>query len=338
MKDRYAKRYSRQLLLTVIGESGQKALSKASVLVVGAGATGSAIANLLARMGVGMLHIVDRDLVEAHNLHRQCLFDEKDIGKPKALAAEEKLKAINSGIEITAEVKDVNFSNVERLVRGRDVVMDGTDNIETRFLINDACVKNSIPWVYSGATATYGMSMNILPGGPCFRCLIAHVPKAGSIPTCDTIGVIPTIPAGIGAISCTEAVKTIMGREDVSRNLILYDIWDQTYYSIKVQKREECDCCGKRKFEFLSVRRRSIVTSLCGKNSVQITPIEKGTLSFNSLEKKLRTWGRVKKTEFTLTLTIPKYRVIIFRDGRTLIEGTSDEKTAKTLYSRFVGG
>lgn len=331
-------RYSRQLLLKVVGERGQRALSKASLLLVGCGATGSTIANHLVRMGIGKLHIVDRDIIENHNLHRQCLFDERDIGKPKSVAAEEKLRAINSGVELSVEVKDVNFSNVERLVKGRDLVLDGTDNIETRFLVNDACVKNSVPWVYSGATATYGMSMNILPNSPCFRCLVSHVPRAGSVPTCDTVGVIPTIPAAIAAISSTEAVKVILRREDVNRNLTLYDIWDQTYYSIKIQKREDCECCSKHNFEFLEVRKRSLVTSLCGRNTIQITPIEKGELSFSNLERKLKTWGKVKRTEFTLTLTLPKYKLIIFKDGRTLIEGTSDEKTAKSLYSRFVGG
>lgn len=331
-------RYSRQILLGEIGEKGQEKLSNSSIAVVGLGALGSTIANNLVRAGVGKIKLVDRDIVEIHNLHRQLLFDEGDIKKPKVVAAFEKLNKINSDVQIEPILKDLNFSNVESTIRNADIVLDGTDNMETRFLINDACVKNHIPWVYGGAVSTYGMSMNIIPGKtPCFRCLLPFIQKAGALPTCDTIGVLGAIPVIIGSIESVEAIKILLGKRSINKNLIIYDVWSHNFRSMSISRNKNCKCCGKHDFEFLNVKKRSLVTALCGKKIVQITPIEKGEISFENLSKKLGKVGSVKKTEFALMFKLPKFEITIFRDGRAMIKGTDNESLAKSLYAKYIG-
>jgi len=233
-------RYSRQVILENIGEDGQAKLLKSSVAIVGCGALGTIAANNLARAGVGKLIIIDRDFVELNNLQRQMLFDENDVGTPKAVAAAEKINAINSEIEVNPVIKDLNYTNVEELIGNVDLVIDGTDNIQTRMLVNDLCVKNDIPWIYTGAIGTSGMSMNILPGKACIRCLYPGVPKAGSLPTCDTMGVLNTITVIMGSIETTEAIKILLGFYDDEKssnsNLIVYDTWNHSFDSIKVKK------------------------------------------------------------------------------------------------------
>ncbi|MFA5772266.1 MAG: ThiF family adenylyltransferase [Thermoplasmata archaeon] len=336
--DKLKERYSRQMLLQEIGEKGQEKLSNSSITVVGLGALGSTIANNLVRAGIGKIKLVDRDIVEIHNLHRQLLFDEEDVGKPKAVAVAKKLKKINSDVQIESLLKDFNFSNAESVIRNADVVLDGTDNMETRFLINDACVKNKIPWIYGGAVSTYGMSMNIIPEKTsCFRCLVPFIQKAGTLPTCDTVGVLGAVPVIIGSIESVEAVKILLGKQNVNRNLIVYDVWSHSFKSIDIPRNKNCICCGKHNFEFLNVRKRSLVTVLCGKKAVQIMPIEKGRISLENLSKRLEKVGTVKKTKFALTLKLQKFDITIFSDGRAMIKGTNSENIAKSLYAKYIG-
>lgn len=329
-------RYSRQTVLPEIGELGQRKLDDSHIAIIGCGALGTTIADTLARAGIGHLTVVDRDLVEATNLQRQTLFTETDVGRPKAAAAAEHLQTINSEITVNAIVDDVHSQNVEAIIKSMDVVVDGTDNMATRFLINDACVKHNIPWVYGSAIQTYGMTMSIVPQDTaCLRCLFRHPPPAGSIPTCDTIGVLNTIPTIIGCMESTEAIQILLG-EDVSQHLVIYDVWSNQFDLVKVEKRKDCECCGNHDFAFLQRRTEEII-SLCGSNAVQITPAVKGKISFDKLEKKLQKVGSVDKGEIVLKFSPPGYEFNIFQNGRAIIYGTSDETVARSLYAKYVG-
>ena len=335
------KRYSRQILLTIVDVKGQQLLDHASVAVIGLGALGSVIASNLARAGVGELRLVDRDVVEIENLHRQIMYDEDSLGKPKAIVAAEKLHKVNSDIKITPIVKDVNFGTIDTIISDSDVILDGTDNLETRFLINDFSIKKGIPWVYGGVVGTQGMTMNIIPNikskKPCFRCVVSEMPGPGSLPTCDTYGIINTIPAIIGSIQSTEAIKLLIGSKQINQMLLYYDVWTHEFRALEILRNPNCLCCVERDFEYLQVKKRSIVTSLCGQNSVQITPIKTTDLSLNNFAKKLERVGKVEKTEFTLRFSIDKYKITIFSDGRALIKGTNDENLAKSLYTKYIG-
>lgn len=330
-------RYSRQIILDEIGEEGQEKLMKSSAIIVGCGALGSVIANNLARSGIGNIQIVDRDLVEVNNLQRQTLFDENDIDRPKAIVGAEKLAMVNSDITIKAVVEDLNHTNIEKIIETCDVVIDGTDNMETRFLLNDACVKNGIPWIYGGAIETQGMSMNIIPGKtPCLRCIVSDLPGAGSLPTCDTVGVLNTIPAVIASIECTEALKILLGKP-ASKELLIYDIWKHEFQAIKVKKNDKCECCANHNFEFLNGEKKELLTSLCGSNAIQITPYRKEGLPFEKLAQNLRKVGSVHVTEFLIKFEAGQHKLIIFRNGRTIIYGTTDEKIARSLYAKYIG-
>lgn len=330
-------RYSRQVILKEIGSEGQNMLLESSGVVVGCGALGGVIANNLTRAGIGHLTVVDRDIVELNNLQRQSLFNEEDVGSSKAVSAVEKLQRINSEILIDSVVVDVNFSNAEEIIQDCDLVIDATDNMETRFLINDTCVKNDTPWIYGGAIGTYGMTMNIIPnGGPCLRCIIPALPEAGTMPTCDTEGVLNTIPTIIAAIECTEAVKILLGL-DANKSLLVYDIWSHNFQCLEVQRDENCECCGKHNFEFLETEKKEIISSLCGTNTTQIIQFEKYRFSFGGLAEKLRRIGEVEVKEGLIKFKTGEYTLNIFRDGRTLIQGTEDEKIARSLFAKFVG-
>ena len=334
-------RYSRQEILQNIGEEGQKKLLDSSVVIVGCGALGTVAANNLARAGVGKITIIDRDFVELNNLQRQMLFDEKDLGTPKAVAAAEKMIAINSDIEVYPVIKDLNYTNVEELLAGADLVMDGTDNIQTRMLVNDVCIKNGIPWIYTGAIGTSGMSMNIIPGKACIRCLYPGVPKAGSLPTCDTMGVLNTITVIMGSIETTEAIKILLGfydnEESTNSNLIVYDTWNHSFDNILVKKNEKCECCSSENFEFLESDEQEIITSLCGRNAIQITPADPKKLSLKTIGEKLEKLGTVKCSDFIMLFKNDETEISLFRDGRAIIKGTSNEMVARTIYARYIG-
>jgi adenylyltransferase/sulfurtransferase len=319
-------------------------LKNATVTIIGLGALGSAIAIALARAGIGTLRLVDRDTVELENLHRQLLYDESMLGFAKAIAAAGRLKEINSELELVPMVKDVNFSTIETIVSKSDLILDGTDNLETRFLMNDFSIKKGIPWIYGGVVGTQGMSMTILASqnenAPCFRCLVPELPAAGTLPTCDTYGILNTVPIIIGSLQATEAIKLIIGSPDYNKNLIFYDLWQHEFRSLEITKNSSCKCCVDRDYEYLNIKKRTLVTSICGQDSVQITPIkrsEKGSSLLDDLQSKLSKVGEIKRTEFTLELKVEKLKMTIFVDGRVLIKGTTDDNIAKSLYNKYIG-
>lgn len=334
-------RYSRQIILENIKEEGQDKLLNSNVAVVGCGALGTVAANNLARAGVGKITIIDRDFVELNNLQRQMLFDESDIGNPKASAAAHKISSINSEIKVNPVIKDVNHTNVEDMLKGHDLVVDGTDNIQTRMLINDVCVKHGIPWIYTGAIGTSGMSMNILPDKACIRCLYPGLPKAGSLPTCDTMGVLNTATVIMGSIETTEAIKILTGHydrdESTNSNLIVYDTWNHSFDSIMVKKNEKCQCCGAKNFEYLDSDEQEIITSLCGRNAIQITPADPKEMSLKNIADNLKKLGTVKCSDFIMLFKTDDVEISLFRDGRAIIKGTSDEKIARSIYARYIG-
>jgi adenylyltransferase/sulfurtransferase len=333
-------RYSRQIILQNIGEEGQEKLLNSIVAIVGCGALGTVAVNNLARAGVGKILIIDRDFVELNNLQRQMLFDENDVGAPKAVAAAEKIASINSDIEVHPIIKDINYTNIEEILNGVDLVIDGTDNIQTRML-NDVCIKNKIPWIYTGAIGTSGMSMNILPDKACIRCLYPGIPKAGSLPTCDTMGVLNTITVIMGSIETTEAIKILLGFydniESTNSNLLVYDTWNHSFDSIMVKKNEKCECCGKENYEFIDSDEQEIITSLCGRNAIQITPADPKELSLKSIGEKLEKLGTVKCSDFIMLFKNDETEISLFRDGRAIIKGTDDEIMARTIYARYIG-
>ncbi len=331
-------RYSRQVLFPEIGPEGQKRLGKSFVVIIGCGALGTVIATTLVRAGVGRIRIVDRDFIEYHNLQRQVIFDENDVRNqlPKAIAAERHLKAVNSSIEIEGVVADVNYANIERLVEGADLILDGLDSFETRCLINDASLKHGIPWIYGGAISSYGMTMNIIPGEtPCFRCLHPKLPSSGMLPTCDTAGVIAPAPFIIASLQSTEAIKLLVGAEDVSRDLISVDVWQAELTRLKVTARPGCPTC-QGKYEFLEARSGTRTTTLCGQSSVQISNPEGSAFSLDELASRLRPLGEVSLNEFMLRFLVDDREMVVFPDGRAIIK-TNDESLARSLYAKYIG-
>ncbi|MGZ7047802.1 MAG: ThiF family adenylyltransferase [Methanobacterium sp.] len=334
-------RYSRQTILSNIGEEGQKKLTQSHVLIVGCGALGTVAANNLARAGIGKISIIDRDFVELNNLQRQMLFDENDVGGPKAIAAARKLKLINSDIEVEPIVKDLNHTNVEEIIKKTDLVLDGTDNIQTRMLINDVCVKEKIPWIYTGAIGASGMTMNILPDSACIRCLYPSIPKPGSLPTCDTMGVLNSITVIMGSMASTETLKILLGEvkpeNEHDSSLIVYDGWNNSFENIVVRKNEECACCVNKNFEYLNSEDREVITSLCGRNAIQITPANAKEINLWELASKLEHLGRVKCADFIMLFKTDLHEISVFKDGRAIIKGTNDENVARSIYARFIG-
>jgi adenylyltransferase/sulfurtransferase len=330
-------RYSRQILLDKIKKEGQDKLAEGRVIIMGCGALGTNIANNLVRGGIGLITVVDRDIIELNNLQRQNLYNEKDVGLPKASVLSQKLKKINSDIRINVIVDDINNKNIEKFIKNSNIVLDGTDNMQTRFLINDVCVKNNIPWIYGGAIETEGMTMNIIPQKtPCLRCLIENIPNPGSLPTCDTIGVLNTIPNVIANIQTTEAIKIILNKK-INDGLIVYNIWSHDFNNYKIKRRSNCECCGKHNFEYLSNTKNEDMISICGSGAIQITPENKMSISFENLAIRLKKVGKVDVHPIILRLNIKKYEINIFRDGRAIITGTNDKKIAKSLYTKYIG-
>ena len=329
-------RYSRQVLLPEIGPSGQKALGRSCAVVIGCGALGTYALSFLVRAGVGEVRVVDRDIVEESNLQRQALFSEGDIGRAKAKVAEERLREVNSEIEIRGEVADLDHTNVQRIIRGATVVLDATDNMDTRFLVNDACVKSGTPWVYAGAVGTTGMVMPIVKEGPCLRCVFPSPPQPGELPTCDTVGIINTLPAVVASLEVTEAFK-IMERKEPIRELMFIDVWLGEIQRVKVKKNPECECCGKRNFEFLQAKKKKLVVSLCGRNAVQIVPARPLRGGLDDLHKKLSRLGKTERIDGLLRFRTKTSEITVFPDGRTIVAGTTDLAKAKTIFSKYIG-
>ncbi len=328
-------RYSRHLVLPEIGEEGQERLRNSSVAVLGLGSLGSAMAESLTRTGIGKIRIVDRDYVEISNLNHQILYDESDIGRPKADAANHRLKEINSDVDIEKKVKDIGPQNIEGLIEDVDIVLDATDNMKTRYIINDACVKKNVPWIYTAVLGTYGMSLNVHEEGPCLKCMLAERPKPGTLETCETAGVLFTLPRTMGNLAATEAVKFLTG-DEMREGLLTFDIWKSQYDPIKAAKREDCECCVKRNFTHLSAPEDS-TTELCGKNAVQVSPAEEFELDLNKVASRFDEEDIEMTSESMLTVDLEDHILRIFRDGRAMIEGTEDPKRAKSIYSRYIG-
>lgn len=333
-------RYAKQILFGPIGVEGQSRLSRARVAVVGLGALGSMIANHLARAGAGFLRLVDRDFVELDNLQRQVLYDEEDVraALPKAAAAAGKLARINSEVRLETRVCDVNYANAEELVRDVDLLLDGTDNFETRFVLNDACVKLGRPWVYGGCVGSYGMAMAILPGeGPCFGCLLGGMPEPGTSPTCDTAGVLNTAVAVVASLETNEALKILLGRKEaLAGGLQTIDLWTNAYGLVRVPRSATCPTCVGRRFPHLE-ENPSGATSLCGRNAVQITARPGVSLDLALAERRLAPLGRVRRNAYLLKFAVDGCELTLFPDARAIIQGTDDLSKARSLYARFVG-
>lgn len=337
-------RYARQMRYPPLGEEGQRRLLASRAMICGCGALGTVLANTLARAGVGFLRIVDRDFIELNNLQRQVLFDEEDVaaGLPKAVAAANKLEKINSQITIEAVVTDVDPTNIESLCRDVDIILDGTDNFETRFLINDVAHKLKLPWVYGGCLGAEGQTLTILPGEtPCLRCLIPDPPPPGESPTCDTAGILAPIINVIASIQANEAIKILSGNRDaVNRRWTIISLWDNTIRQIDISSlRESGDCpaCHLGEYPWLAGQRGSRSAVLCGRNAVQITPPQREQLSLEAIAEKLRGVGQVTVNPFLLRLEVDGYRISLFPDGRAIISGTDEIAVAKTLYAKYIG-
>ncbi len=335
-------RYSRQILYQPIGKDGQEKLLNSRVLLVGCGALGASHAEMLARAGVGFLRIVDRDFVEFSNLQRQTLYSEKDANErlPKAMAAKDRLFKINSEIEIEAIVADVNNSNIESFIKDADLVLDGTDNFQVRYLVNDACVKLNKTWIYGAAVSSYGTTMTIIPNEtPCLRCIFEEIPSAGSSPTCDTAGVIQPIIATISAVQVAEALKILTGNIDkLHGSLMQFDVWENDWRKIKPGKpNEDCKTCGQRDFEFLEAVNQDFFTTLCGRDAVQIQPPNRTEIDLPVLANKLENLGEIKLNEYLLRLKLKDFELTVFRDARAIIKGTDDQSVARSVYAKYVG-
>jgi len=362
-------RYHRQMLLPGFGEEGQRRLLASTALVVGCGALGTVIANMLARAGVGHLIIVDRDFIEMTNLQRQVLFDEDDVANaiPKAEAAKRKIGKINSQVRVTAIVDDVNHTNIEKLAGiGNeaygpvDIIVDGVDNFETRYLANDCAVKHGIPYIYGGAVGTVGASYAILPhtangdsawekagiATPCLRCIFEQAPPPGLNPTCDTAGVIGPAVSIISNYQVAETLKVLTGNlENVSPTMLNMDLWANTFRQFKVARAYDvgdCQCCKHRNFEHLDGKYASGTTTLCGRNAVQLTQrLSESKLDFDEIAQRLAAHGEVNANKFMIRANITDngepYELTLFNDGRAIVKGTKEPNTAKSVYAKYVG-
>jgi molybdopterin-synthase adenylyltransferase len=332
-------RYSRQVLFRGIGVEGQRKLTASRISIVGCGATGSAIASLLARAGVGSIRIVDRDYVEPSNLQRQSLFDEADAAEslPKAIAAARKIAAFNSEIVVEPYVADLTPTNIEAMFEGTQLILDGTDNFETRYLINDFAVKNSLPWIYTAAVGSYGVTLNVLPGkSACLACIFADPPQ-GTFETCETAGILNSAVNLVASIAATEAVKLLVGADEwLRRTLLSFDVWRNERAEVAADRpRPDCRVCGEHEFLHLAGVDRPHIT-LCGRNSVQIHERHR-PVDLAEMSERLKPLGTVRHNDFVLKFWNEPYEMTLFPDGRAIIKGTTDKTVARSLYARYVG-
>lgn len=345
-------RYHRQTLLPQIGGEGQARLRTASALLVGCGALGTVIADQLVRAGVGLIRIVDRDVVEETNLQRQVLFDESDVksGLPKAIAAADRLRTVNSNVIIEPLVQDVHPGNIEALagldIHGKpvDLILDGTDNVATRYLINDVSVKHAIPWIYGACVGVEGRCMAIRPSvGPCLRCLFPEPPSAADLPTCDTAGVLASAAGIVASLQVAAALRTLLKMPDsLAESLIAFDAWQSRFKTIDLNsaKRPDCLTCGQRVFQFLQASADGQMTSLCGRDAVQVRSRMSSGVDLSKMAGKLSQSGRVQQTPYLLRCDLHEpqaVRLTVFPDGRAIIQGTTDPDRARSIYARFIG-
>jgi molybdopterin-synthase adenylyltransferase len=332
-------RYAKQILFRQIGPEGQEKISRSTATVVGLGALGTVISSHLCRAGVGRLKLIDRDVVELTNLQRQFLFDEKDARSrlPKAVAAAEKLRAVNSEIIVEEVIADLTPRNAEKLMSGADVILDGTDNLETRFLINDVALKIMKPWIYGAVLGSEGMTMTVIPRQtPCLRCLIPEAPQPGTVPNCDTEGVLSMVTALIASVQSAEALKIVTGSEP-RQSLLRIDVWAGEFLELSVLRRPECPACGKGEYEYLAGSHTSYTTVLCGRNAVQIVPPQEQEVSLESLQERLDRVGNTSYNGFLLTFEAEGRELTLFPTGRAVIRGTTDEAEARIFYAKYIG-
>ena len=332
-------RYSRQVLFPGVGAEGQRKLTASRITIVGCGATGSVLASLLARAGVGTIRIIDRDYVEPSNLQRQSLFDEADAAEslPKAIAAARKIAAFNSEIVVEPHVADLTPTNIEALFEGAQLILDGTDNFETRYLINDFAVKNSLPWIYTAAVGSYGVTLNVLPGKTaCLACIFSNPPQ-GTFETCETAGILNSAVNLVASIAATEAIKLLVGANDWLRHTLLsFDVWRNERAEVAADKpRPDCKICGEHEFSHLAGAGRPHIT-LCGRNSVQIHERDR-PVDLAKMSQRLKPLGTVRHNDFVLKFWHEPYEMTVFPDGRAIIKGTTDKTIARSLYARYVG-
>ncbi|UFJ39343.1 ThiF family adenylyltransferase [Brevibacillus humidisoli] len=337
-------RYSRQVLFAPIGRDGQEKLAASRVAIVGMGALGTVLANHMVRAGIGFVRLIDRDFVEPSNLQRQMLYDETDAEQhlPKAMAAYDKLRRINSQVMLEPVVADLTPFNAERCLADVDLVLDATDNFQVRYLINDLCVKHSIPWVYGGAVSAKGMFTAIRPGlTPCLRCLFPEAPKPGDTPTCDTAGVIGPIIHVIASYQATEALKLLVGAIDaLNPHLEHFDLWQNQHQQIRVSSARRIDCptCVQHQFDYLEpVSQEGLAASLCGRNTIQISPAADMQLDLKTLQDRLAPLGEVERNPFLIRFHIDDHTLVVFPDGRVLVQGTDDPVLARSLHARYIG-
>jgi adenylyltransferase/sulfurtransferase len=342
-------RYSRQMRVPGIGKAGQERILASRVTLCGVGALGTVLANTLVRAGVGFVRVVDRDFVEPSNLQRQVLFDESDVtdNLPKAEAAAAKLRRINSSVTVEPVVADIDRTNIEDLCRDADLILDGTDNFEVRYLINDTAVKLGKPWVYGGAVGVEGMTMTIIPGQtPCLRCVFEASPGPGEVGTCETAGVLGPIVSVIASLQAAEALKLLAGKpEAINKELFILNLWENTSRRVKVAplagRKGKCPCCALRQFEWLDGAHGTQTTSLCGRNAVQVTQRRASQLDFAELARQLAASGPVTANKFLLKFAVTDagegYEFTVFPDGRAIIKGTADTDRARTLYAKYIG-
>jgi molybdopterin/thiamine biosynthesis adenylyltransferase len=332
-------RYSRQVLFPGVGAEGQHKLRAARITIVGSGATGSVLASLLCRAGVGTIRIIDRDYVEPSNLQRQSLFDEADASEslPKAIAAARKIAAFNSEIVVEPHVADLTPTNIEALFEGAQLILDGTDNFEARYLINDFAVKNSLPWIYTAAVGSYGVTLNVLPGKTaCLACIFSNPPQ-GTFETCETAGILNSAVNLVASIAATEAIKLLVGADEwLRRTLLSFDVWRNERAEVAADRpRPDCRVCGEHEFSHLAGVGRPHIT-LCGRNSVQIHERDR-PVDLAEMSQRLKPLGTVRHNDFVLKFWHEPYEITLFPDGRAIIKGTTDKTIARSLYARYVG-
>lgn len=345
MDSKIYERYSRQILFSEIGEVGQQRLLESSAVMVGCGALGTALANLLVRAGVGRLRIVDRDFVEPSNLQRQTLFEESDAAEslPKAVVAERHLRAINSGVAVEGIVADVSSRNAEELLSGFPLILDGTDNFETRFLLNDVAIHLNVPWIYAAVVASYGVTLTVRPGETaCLACALESESAngsqaAGSEDTCDTVGVLGAAAGVIASIEAAEAIKLLTGKSELAGGrLNSFDVWSGKFQSVRVARNTDCRACVRHDFRYLEGEAQPHLT-MCGRDSVQIHE-RRRQLDLSALGRRIApTVAEVRENGFLLRFRVPPYEMTVFADGRAIIKGTQDTSIARSLYARYIG-
>jgi len=332
-------RYSRQELFAGIGPEGQRRLRASRVLVVGCGALGSCLSEMMARAGVGRLTIVDRDYVEPSNLQRQSLFEEEDAerGLPKAVAARERLRRINSDVAVEGIVADLTADNADDLIRGADLVLDGTDNFETRFLVNDVCVRVGVPWVYGACVGSYGLALLVRPGKtPCLRCLLEERPAPGSGPTCDTVGVVAPVVHVVAGIQAAEALKLLAGRvESLLPGMATVDVWQGVFEVMDLTgTAPRCPGCTEGRFEPPDAAGSAV---LCGRDAVQVRAPRGASVDLQALAARLRAAGTVAANPYLVRFTAADAEMVVFADGRAIVKGVDDLAVARSLYAKYVG-